>query len=232
MKARVHESSMGLEPAIGLVGRTVASLREVLGWTQQELARRADMSQAMVSAIENGRVKDLTFSRADRLFAAMGGASWCPLTHPSLATAIASASLPTLVARPMSRRSCVTPAGRSRPRSRSEAIDHVAGSTCSPITRRPAGCWSSRSRPRSTTSVGSSVHLAGTSERHGSLHGDSDGTPGGRSAACSCWQRKRTTFEPVPTGRRSWPAFRFARGLSATSLTLATSRRPWAVRSR
>jgi transcriptional regulator with XRE-family HTH domain len=63
---------MGLEPRVALVGRTVASLREVLGWTQVELAQRADMSQAMVSAIENGRVGDLTFSRAERLLAAMG----------------------------------------------------------------------------------------------------------------------------------------------------------------
>jgi transcriptional regulator with XRE-family HTH domain len=63
---------MGLEPAVELVGRTVASLSGALGWTQEELAHRADMSQAMVSAIENGRVSDLTFSRAERLLAAMG----------------------------------------------------------------------------------------------------------------------------------------------------------------
>jgi transcriptional regulator with XRE-family HTH domain len=63
---------MGLEPGVELVGRTVASLRGVLGWTQAELAHRSGMSQAMVSAVENGRVRDLTFSRAERLLNVMG----------------------------------------------------------------------------------------------------------------------------------------------------------------
>jgi transcriptional regulator with XRE-family HTH domain len=65
-------SAMRSEPAVALVGRTVKSIRTTLGWTQHELADRAGMSQAMVSAIENGRVRDLTFSRAEGLLAAMG----------------------------------------------------------------------------------------------------------------------------------------------------------------
>jgi transcriptional regulator with XRE-family HTH domain len=84
MKPLVHESWMGLEPRVELVGRTVASLREVLGWTQQELAQRAHMSQATVSAIENGRVSNLTFSRAERLLAAMGARLVVSVDAPSL----------------------------------------------------------------------------------------------------------------------------------------------------
>jgi transcriptional regulator with XRE-family HTH domain len=55
-----------------------------LGWTQQELADRANTSQAMVSAIENGRVKDLTFSRAERLLAAMGASLATTIEAPFL----------------------------------------------------------------------------------------------------------------------------------------------------
>lgn len=58
--------------AVEVVGGAVASLRDVLGLTQHELGRRAGLSQAMVSAIENARVGDITISRAERLLDAMG----------------------------------------------------------------------------------------------------------------------------------------------------------------
>ena len=57
---------------VDVVGSAVASLRDTLGWTQKELARRAGSSQGMVSAVENARLGDLTFSRAERLLAVMG----------------------------------------------------------------------------------------------------------------------------------------------------------------
>jgi len=55
-----------------LVGHTVRSLRDTLGWSQRELARRAGTSQAGVCLIENGRVGGLTFESAERLLQAMG----------------------------------------------------------------------------------------------------------------------------------------------------------------
>ena len=50
---------------VDVVGGAVATLRDALGLTQQELGRRAGISQAMVSAVENARIGDLTFSRAE-----------------------------------------------------------------------------------------------------------------------------------------------------------------------
>jgi Helix-turn-helix. len=63
---------MNMDSGVEIIGRAVVALRGKLGWTQDELARRARMSQGMVSAVENVRVSDLTFSRAERLLAAMG----------------------------------------------------------------------------------------------------------------------------------------------------------------
>lgn len=63
---------MRKQTAVEVVGDAVASLRDALGLTQQELGRRAGTSQAMVSAIENARIGDVTFSRAERLLAVMG----------------------------------------------------------------------------------------------------------------------------------------------------------------
>lgn len=54
------------------VGETLRSLRVRLGWTQHELARRAGISQSMVSAIEAGRCPGLPLRTAKRLFEAMG----------------------------------------------------------------------------------------------------------------------------------------------------------------
>lgn len=64
--------SMPDQQATKIVGGAVASIRRRLGWSQRELARRARMSQAMVCAIENGNVTDMTFSRAQILLTAMG----------------------------------------------------------------------------------------------------------------------------------------------------------------
>jgi transcriptional regulator with XRE-family HTH domain len=63
---------MRRDTAVEIVGDAVRSLRETLGLTQEELGRRAGISQAMVSAVENARVGDMTFSRAERLLAVMG----------------------------------------------------------------------------------------------------------------------------------------------------------------
>jgi transcriptional regulator with XRE-family HTH domain len=63
---------MRRDTAVEIVGGAVLSLRQALGWTQFELGHKAGISQAMVSAIENARVGDLTFSRAEALLAVMG----------------------------------------------------------------------------------------------------------------------------------------------------------------
>lgn len=63
---------MRKQTGVDVVGGAVATLRDALGLTQQELGRRAGISQAMVSAVENARIGDLTFSRAERLLEVMG----------------------------------------------------------------------------------------------------------------------------------------------------------------
>lgn len=63
---------MRKQTAVEVVGGAVATLRDALGLTQLELGRRAGASQAMVSAVENARLGDLTFSRAEGLLAVMG----------------------------------------------------------------------------------------------------------------------------------------------------------------
>ena len=54
------------------VGFVVADLRRAIGWSQRELATRAGFSQALVSAIENGRLPNVTFGTTSRLLEAMG----------------------------------------------------------------------------------------------------------------------------------------------------------------
>lgn len=58
--------------AIETIARAVFELRTSLGWTQAELGQRAGVSQPLVSAVESGRLGDLTFSTAVRLLDAMG----------------------------------------------------------------------------------------------------------------------------------------------------------------
>jgi len=54
------------------LGGIVHELRLAIGWSQRELAPRAGVSQSLVSAIENGRLRTLTFATASRLLEAMG----------------------------------------------------------------------------------------------------------------------------------------------------------------
>lgn len=50
----------------------VRELREAKGWSQSELARRAEVRQATLSAIENGQTASVAFDVLDRLAAALG----------------------------------------------------------------------------------------------------------------------------------------------------------------
>lgn len=54
------------------VGQAVAGLRVALGWTQRELASKAGVSQAWLSRFENGRIRELTFERVERVVTVMG----------------------------------------------------------------------------------------------------------------------------------------------------------------
>jgi transcriptional regulator with XRE-family HTH domain len=67
------------------IGRAILDLRVALGWTQEELARRAGLSQAWVSVIERGRPPVLRVETADRLLAAMGARLRWTVDAPFLA---------------------------------------------------------------------------------------------------------------------------------------------------
>jgi transcriptional regulator with XRE-family HTH domain len=68
-----------------VIAFAVSDLRKRLAWTQAELGRRADVSQAFVSSVENLRITDLTFNSANRLLAAMGAQLTVGISAPFLA---------------------------------------------------------------------------------------------------------------------------------------------------
>lgn len=47
-------------------------LRDARGWSQRELARRANITHATVNRIENGKVKSLDLEVLEKLAAALG----------------------------------------------------------------------------------------------------------------------------------------------------------------
>lgn len=63
---------MTLAQSLAKVGWLVRDLRQAIGWSQRELARRANVSQALVSAIESGRVGNVSMATLARLPEAMG----------------------------------------------------------------------------------------------------------------------------------------------------------------
>jgi transcriptional regulator with XRE-family HTH domain len=73
-----------LSLSIRTIAIAVADTRHALGWTQAELGRRADVSQAFVSMVENMRVSDLTLETATRLLAAMGARLTVGVSAPFL----------------------------------------------------------------------------------------------------------------------------------------------------
>lgn len=54
------------------MGRSIRAARRLLGITQRELSRRTGISQPHISAIERGRVSELTFTTAEILLRALG----------------------------------------------------------------------------------------------------------------------------------------------------------------
>jgi transcriptional regulator with XRE-family HTH domain len=63
----------------------VRDLRRAIAWSQRELARRAGVSQSLISAIENGRLSTLTFATAAKLLDAMGSRLIIDATRPFVA---------------------------------------------------------------------------------------------------------------------------------------------------
>ena len=47
-------------------------LREVRGWSQAELARRSGVHQSVISRLENGRTRSVSFPNLERLADALG----------------------------------------------------------------------------------------------------------------------------------------------------------------
>lgn len=60
------------DPALLATAAAIRSLRQALGWSQRELARRAGSSQTTVSAVELAARPVLTFAAASSLLRAMG----------------------------------------------------------------------------------------------------------------------------------------------------------------
>jgi transcriptional regulator with XRE-family HTH domain len=54
------------------VGEQVATHRKRLKLSQAELSRKAGISRATLDALENGRARELGFSKISRLFGALG----------------------------------------------------------------------------------------------------------------------------------------------------------------
>jgi transcriptional regulator with XRE-family HTH domain len=60
------------EDHLAVVARNLTTLRRALGWTQRELARRAGVSQSMVSRVEGAAVADLSLPTAALLLGTTG----------------------------------------------------------------------------------------------------------------------------------------------------------------
>jgi transcriptional regulator with XRE-family HTH domain len=67
------------------LARTVADVRRALGWSQRELARRAEITQSTVSRVERAKLDDLTFVTAAQLLDALGIRARLDLRAPFIA---------------------------------------------------------------------------------------------------------------------------------------------------
>ena len=54
------------------VGQRLRQLREMSGWSQGELSRKANVPQAIISRVENGQQYGITLENARRLARALG----------------------------------------------------------------------------------------------------------------------------------------------------------------
>jgi len=58
--------------ALVSLGQRIRTLREQKGWSVRELSRRANVRQATLSEIENGKRRDMTTETAKRIALALG----------------------------------------------------------------------------------------------------------------------------------------------------------------
>jgi transcriptional regulator with XRE-family HTH domain len=72
-------------PAARVIGSAIADLRHALAWSQAELARRAGVSQALISRIERGKLDQLTLAASEGILAAMGARLTIGVDAPYLA---------------------------------------------------------------------------------------------------------------------------------------------------
>jgi len=54
------------------IGTETAARRKKLGLSQTELARKASISRATLDALENGRIRELGFSKITKLLSVLG----------------------------------------------------------------------------------------------------------------------------------------------------------------
>lgn len=54
------------------LGQRIRTLREQKGWSVRELSRRANVRQATLSEVENGKRRDMTTETAKRIALALG----------------------------------------------------------------------------------------------------------------------------------------------------------------
>ena len=66
------------------IGAIVRDLRRAVGWTQRRLASEAGVSQSLVSAIENGHLRNLTVTTLTVVLDAMGSRLIIDATRPFL----------------------------------------------------------------------------------------------------------------------------------------------------
>jgi len=57
---------------VNKVGRTIARLRAIRGWSQSELARQADLVPGHISMIESGDLQHPNLNTLEKLAAAFG----------------------------------------------------------------------------------------------------------------------------------------------------------------
>jgi transcriptional regulator with XRE-family HTH domain len=61
-----------VDESLATIGQQIATVRKAAGHSQSELAARAQVSRATISAIENRRARDIGFSKLNRILAVLG----------------------------------------------------------------------------------------------------------------------------------------------------------------
>lgn len=65
-------NTIGVRSGTLRIGEMIAIARECKGWSQRDLERECGVSNALISQIETGKIKDPGFSTVVRIFEALG----------------------------------------------------------------------------------------------------------------------------------------------------------------